>query len=114
MHSAVLFCLETQYRLLEAAWPKEVLKLPNCREVFAADGSLLFRGPRVRMGIHWAAEGTIAHRSAPGMRTDPGQGTSSPTASDHEHGATMQSAEEALAPAHAAVDLPLHVFCSMN
>ena len=62
MHSAVLFCLEAQYRLLEAAWPKEVLKLPNCREVFAADGSLLFRGPRVRMGIHWAAEGTIAHR----------------------------------------------------
>ena len=63
MHSAVLFCLEVQYRLLEAAWPKEVLKLANCREVFAADGSLLFRGPRVRMGIHWAGEGTIAHRS---------------------------------------------------
>ncbi len=62
VHSAVLFCLEAQYRLLEAAWPKEVLKLANCREVFAADGSLLFRGPRVRMGIHWAAEGTIAHR----------------------------------------------------
>ncbi len=65
MHSAVLFCLEAQYRLLEAAWPKEVLKLTNCREVFAADGSLLFRGPRVRMGIHWAAEGTIAHRCEP-------------------------------------------------
>ena len=62
VHAAVLFCLEAQYRLLEAAWPKEVLKLSNCREVFAADGSLLFRGPRVRMGIHWAAEGTIAHR----------------------------------------------------
>ncbi len=78
MHSAVLFCLETQYRLLEAAWPKEVLKLPNCREVFAADGSLLFRGPRVRMGIHWAAEGTIAHRFAPVRRTDVRQGKQQP------------------------------------
>ena len=59
---AVLFCLETQYRLLESAWPAEVLNLPSCKEVTATDGSLLFRGPRVRMGIHWAGEGTVAHR----------------------------------------------------
>jgi hypothetical protein len=59
---AVLFCLETQYRLLESAWPAEVLSLPSCKEVTATDGSLLFRGPRVRMGIHWAGEGTVAHR----------------------------------------------------
>ena len=38
VHSAVLFCLEAQYRLLEAAWPKEVLKLANCREVVTASG----------------------------------------------------------------------------
>ena len=35
VHQAVLFCLEAQYRLLEAAWPREVLKLANCREVRA-------------------------------------------------------------------------------
>ena len=58
----MLFCLETQYRLLESAWPAEVLNLPSCKEVTATDGSLLFRGPRVRMGIHWAGEGTVAHR----------------------------------------------------
>ena len=58
----MLFCLETQYRLLESAWPAEVLKLPSCKEATAADGSVLFRGPRVRMGIHWAGEGTVAHR----------------------------------------------------
>ena len=42
-----------------------MLRLPACREVRGADGLLAFRGPRVRMGIHFAAEGTIAHRHAP-------------------------------------------------
>ena len=27
-------------------------------------GEKVFRGPRVRMGIHWAVEGTVANRSA--------------------------------------------------
>ncbi len=62
---AVLFSMETQYRLLESAWPRDVLKLPSCKEVLAGDGSLLFRGPRVRMGIHWAGEGMVAHRCEP-------------------------------------------------
>ena len=26
-------------------------------------GEKVFRGPRVRMGIHWAVEGTVANRS---------------------------------------------------
>lgn len=42
-----------------------MLRLPACRELRGADGLLAFRGPRVRMGIHFAAEGTIAHRHAP-------------------------------------------------
>jgi len=62
VHQAVLFSMETQYRLLESAWPRDVLKLPSCREVLAPDGSILFRGPRVRMGVHWAAEGMVAQR----------------------------------------------------
>lgn len=28
-------------------------------------GEKVFRGPRVRMGIHWAVEGTVANRSLP-------------------------------------------------
>lgn len=63
---AVLFAMETQYRLLDTAWPREVIKLPACNEVFDKDGTLLFRGPRVRMGVHYAAEGTVAHRCVPG------------------------------------------------
>ena len=30
---AVLFAMETQYRLLETDWPKSVLKLPSCKQV---------------------------------------------------------------------------------
>ena len=62
---AVLFCMESQYRLLDTAWPREVLKLPACGEAWDRDGTLLMRGPRVRMGIHYAVEGTVAHRSSP-------------------------------------------------
>lgn len=59
---AVLFAMETQYRLLDTSWPREVLRLPSCGEAHDKEGNLQFRGPRVRMGVHWAAEGTVAHR----------------------------------------------------
>lgn len=59
--TAVHFCMEVQYQMMEVEWPKEVLKLPECREVKASDdsGGWAFRGPRVRMGIHWAEEGSV-------------------------------------------------------
>ena len=60
-----MIAARTQYRLLNTRWPRAVLRLPACRELRGADGLLAFRGPRVRMGIHFAAEGTIAHRRAP-------------------------------------------------
>jgi adenylate cyclase len=59
---AVHFCLETQYRLLDTKWPRELLRLPQCREERSASGEPIFRGLRVRMGIHYAVEGTLAHR----------------------------------------------------
>ena len=60
---AVAFAMETQARLLEAHWPAAVLKMPQCREVNSKEQEEpLFRGPRVRMGIHWASEGTVAQR----------------------------------------------------
>ncbi len=38
------------------------MKLPFCKEVYSPDGELAFRGPRLRMAIHFAVEGTVAHR----------------------------------------------------
>ena len=32
------------------------------------DGELLFHGPRVRMAVHWARDGTIVHRLQSGAR----------------------------------------------
>jgi class 3 adenylate cyclase len=60
--AAVHFCMEVQYQMMEQEWPREVLKLPGCKEVRGVDGWLAYRGPRVRMGIHWAAEGTVVQR----------------------------------------------------
>ena len=59
--TAVHFCMEVQYQLMDVEWPREVLKLPECKEVRAPDdfGGWAFRGPRVRMGIHWAEEGSV-------------------------------------------------------
>lgn len=54
--------MDTQYRLLETNWPKEVLKLPDCGVIYDKDGTVMMKGPRVRMGIHYAAEGTVAQR----------------------------------------------------
>ena len=63
--AAVLCAMEIQYRLMETEWPKAILKMPGCREVNSSQGEPAFKGPRVRMGIHWAVEGTVAHRHAP-------------------------------------------------
>ena len=60
--SAVLCAMEIQYRLMETEWSKHILKMPGCREASNSHGEPAFKGPRVRMGIHWAVEGTVAHR----------------------------------------------------
>lgn len=48
---AVRWCLEAQRALLEAPWPEALLAEPDAAEVRGPHG-LLFRGLRVRMGIH--------------------------------------------------------------
>lgn len=48
--------------MMELEWPREVLRLGACKEVKAPDGSLVYRGPRVRCGLHWAVEGTVVQR----------------------------------------------------
>eukprot|EP00879_Flechtneria_rotunda_P023949 GHRR01025369.1.p1 GENE.GHRR01025369.1~~GHRR01025369.1.p1 ORF type:complete len:969 (+),score=296.48 GHRR01025369.1:353-3259(+) len=60
--AAVAFCIDIQYRLLEMTWSKDVLKLNACKAVRGSTGEILFAGPRVRMGVHWAREGTVAVR----------------------------------------------------
>lgn len=60
--SAVLCAMEIQYRLMETEWSRNILKMPGCREASNMHGEPAFKGPRVRMGIHWAVEGTVAHR----------------------------------------------------
>lgn len=44
----------------------ELIKLSCCSIAAScspgSDGSVLFAGPRVRMGLHWAREGTVAVR----------------------------------------------------
>ncbi|HVG62739.1 MAG TPA: adenylate/guanylate cyclase domain-containing protein [Hyalangium sp.] len=48
---AVRWCLDVQEVLLSAPWPEELLAQPEAAEVRGKRG-LLFRGLRVRMGIH--------------------------------------------------------------
>eukprot|EP00002_Diphylleia_rotans_P018507 TRINITY_DN3581_c0_g1_i1.p1 TRINITY_DN3581_c0_g1~~TRINITY_DN3581_c0_g1_i1.p1 ORF type:complete len:2533 (-),score=428.58 TRINITY_DN3581_c0_g1_i1:64-7662(-) len=49
--SALLFCLSVQMALMEVKWPCAVLSHPACKTVESL-GKPVFRGLRVRMGIH--------------------------------------------------------------
>ena len=48
---ALAWCLEAQDALLRAAWPVDILSQPEAAEEVGPRG-LLFRGLRVRMGVH--------------------------------------------------------------
>jgi hypothetical protein len=50
--AALTFCLLVQEATMYAPWPQSVLDWGEWREVHApGDGALLFRGPRLRMGV---------------------------------------------------------------
>ncbi|KAI9725159.1 MAG: cysteinyl-tRNA synthetase [Chrysothrix sp. TS-e1954] len=51
--SALLWAFTIQSQLLEVPWPQEIVSSVNGQEVVDADGTVLFRGLSVRMGIHW-------------------------------------------------------------
>ena len=60
--TAVQFCMEIQYEMMEIEWPKEVLKLPGCETQYSRSRDredFVYRGPRIRMGIHLATEGHV-------------------------------------------------------
>ena len=50
--AALLWCSSIQMLLLDEPWPKEILDLPEGREVRDAEGILIARGLSLRMGIH--------------------------------------------------------------
>ena len=53
--AALLWCSSIQMLLLDEPWPKEILDLPEGREVRDANGTLIARGLSLRMGIHCGA-----------------------------------------------------------
>ncbi len=50
---ALTWCLETQWELLNAEWPEEILSTPHAEESDDKAGNTVFRGLKVRMSIHW-------------------------------------------------------------
>lgn len=61
--TAVQFCMDIQYEMMEIEWPREVLKLSGCEAVYSKTGRhWIYKGPRIRMGIHWANEGDIVQQ----------------------------------------------------
>ncbi|MBX2802453.1 MAG: tetratricopeptide repeat protein [Myxococcales bacterium] len=50
--AAAKFALSLQEALLKQPWPSTLLVRPEAREVRAADGTVLFRGLRARVGLH--------------------------------------------------------------
>lgn len=53
--SALLWCFNVQYQLLNEEWPSEILETNECCEVTDGDNNVIFRGLSVRMGIHWGS-----------------------------------------------------------
>lgn len=62
VYSAVMFAMDVQDRLTHTPWGNEVLRLPSCGTVWDKDGEVLRRGPKIRMGIHFANEQSIVRR----------------------------------------------------
>jgi len=50
---ACRFALQMQSRLLEARWPSKLSEFPEAKTEFSEDGSVLYRGLRVRCGINY-------------------------------------------------------------
>lgn len=53
--SALLWCFNVQYQLLNEEWPSEILETNECCEVTDSKKNVIFRGLSVRMGIHWGS-----------------------------------------------------------
>lgn len=60
-----MYCLDVQMQLLAASWPKEIHGLVPVTRKIRSGTRLIFRGLRVRMGIHDAdpADGSLVHNT---------------------------------------------------
>ena len=53
--AAVELCLMVQQVLQDVSWPDAVLELPGAEQLCDQHGNVVFRGPRVRMGLYRGA-----------------------------------------------------------
>ena len=53
--SALLWCFSVQSALLTAEWPVEILDCVHGQEVQDSEGTVIYRGLSVRMGMHWGS-----------------------------------------------------------
>lgn len=53
--SALSWCLVMQKEFLKIDWPEQILSSRLASEIKDKDGKLVFRGPKIRMSIHWGA-----------------------------------------------------------
>ncbi|EKX53880.1 hypothetical protein GUITHDRAFT_48629, partial [Guillardia theta CCMP2712] len=53
---AVCFCNALQTRLMKHEWDKRVLGLSGCEEMYDEHERLVYRGPRVRVGLAYGTE----------------------------------------------------------
>jgi len=61
--AAIRFCVSVQHKFLEFNWSQDIIKLPFCSVVKDARGkNILFRGPRIRMAIHWARKDLFSRK----------------------------------------------------
>jgi len=51
LRDALNFCIGVQASLLLVSWPEELLEHPKAAEM-RAEGTVVWRGPRVRMSVH--------------------------------------------------------------
>lgn len=53
--AALLWCFNVQIGLLHEDWPQELLESEDGREIRDENGNIIYRGLRLRMGIHWGS-----------------------------------------------------------
>jgi len=84
-----LLCLQVQLQLLETPWASSILSMKGCEEKHDEHGQLVFAGIRVRLGLHWASEGSVVVLFNEGTSTYNIQGPgmdAAVTISDSAHG----------------------------
>lgn len=53
--SAVRCAIEIQKELMKYKWGKKILKMPGCDIKKNLNGQVMFKGPRVRIGVHYTS-----------------------------------------------------------